>query len=90
MEELVWVFCGDKGRFPSGVFATRDDAEKWIDRHAISGTLTAYPLGEGVYDWSLAKGFFTPKREDQRSASFIQNFSSASLEHYHYENGKSD
>jgi hypothetical protein len=90
MEHVVWVFCGDKGRFPSGVFVTREQAEQWIGAHGLSGALTAYPLGEGVYDWAIANGCFNAKREDQRRPEFIQNFSSGSLEHYHYENGRTE
>jgi len=69
------------------VFTRRDLAEEWIQKHGLSGTLTAYPLDVGVYEWALNKGTFKPKRDDQQSAEFIQRFSSASQEHYHYENG---
>jgi hypothetical protein len=50
--------------------------------------LTKYPVGVGVYDMALEAGIFTPKRDEQRSAEFIGRFSSANLEHYHYENGE--
>ncbi|MCL2310621.1 MAG: hypothetical protein FWC42_10230 [Proteobacteria bacterium] len=84
---IVWVFNGEKAQFPSGVFTQRELAERWIQRHGLSGTLTAYPMDVGIYDWAISKGYFTPKRDDQRSAEFIQRFSSASLEHHHYEHG---
>jgi hypothetical protein len=85
---LVWVFNGDKHRFPSGVFTDQTLAEEWIKRNKLTGTLTAYPINQGVYDWAVESGFFTPKRDDQRTASFIGNFSSASQPHKHYENGE--
>lgn len=88
MSELsaVWVFNGG-GAFPGGVFTTRDLAEAWIGRNHLSGTLTAYPLNTGVYDWATEKGYFQPRREEQETPRFIGRFSSASQEHYHYENG---
>jgi hypothetical protein len=85
--EAVWIFNGPKGQFPSGVFASRETAERWIQQHKLSGTLTAYPVDVGVYDWAIAGGHFVPKRDDRHSAEFIQRFSSASQEHYHYADG---
>ena len=53
----------------------------------LSGTLTCYPVDTGVYDWALQNSFFKPKNEEQQAAKFIQKFSSASQEHFHYEDG---
>jgi hypothetical protein len=83
----IWVFNGNNSRLPSGVFSKRELAEAWIDKHALSGILSKYPIDEGVYDWALANGTFKAKCEDQTQAKFIQSFSSASQEHYHYEDG---
>jgi hypothetical protein len=83
----IWIFTGPRAQFPSGVFTQRETAEQWIRQHGLSGTLTAYPVDVGVFDWAVSTGYFTPKRDDQRSAEFIQRFSSASQEHYHYEQG---
>jgi hypothetical protein len=85
--EKVWVFTGEKAEFPSGIFSKRSLAEAWIKRNSLSGTLTKYPVDIAAYDWALSTKVFTPKREDQRSPSFIARFSSANQEHYHYENG---
>ncbi len=90
MQQQIWVFHGVNGKFSSGVFSSRANAEKWIALHKLSGILTAYPLDEGVYDWCLAKGYFKPQQEKHRKPQFIQAFSSASQEHYHYEAGKQD
>ena len=65
----------------------RETAESWIRQHGLSGTLTAYPMDVGTYNWAVSVGHFTPTRDDQRSAEFIQRFSSATQEHYHYELG---
>lgn len=81
---MVWVFNGAKSAFPSGVFSTKERAEDWIRHNRLEGTLTAYPVDIGVYDWALNHGLFTPKRDDQKSPEFIQRFTTASQEHYHY------
>jgi hypothetical protein len=86
--ETVWIFTGPKALFPSGVFTSRESAERWIQQHGLSGTLTAYPVNVGAYDWAVDNGRFAPKGAEQRSPEFIQRFSSASQEHYHYENGR--
>jgi hypothetical protein len=83
----VWVFTGERANFPSGVFTSRTAAERWIGEHGLSGTLTAYPLDTGIYEWAASNGYFRPSRDEHRTAEFIGRFSSASLEHYHYENG---
>jgi len=81
----VWVFNGNGGRFPAAVFTTKELAEEWIDSNGVTGVLTQYPLDISAYDWCIAKGFFEPKTEEQKQPKFIQRFSSASQEHYHYE-----
>jgi len=84
----VWVFNGDGGTFPAGVFATKEEAEAWIAANKLSGCLTKYPVGVSVYDWVIAQGYWAPEEEHQSEARFIQRFSSAHLEHYHYEAGE--
>lgn len=86
--ETVWVFVGVNGSFPSAVFSSRENAEAWIAAHALSGTLTRYTVDQCVYDWAIAQGFFVPKGDRHKTAAFIQNFSSAHQEHYHYEDGE--
>ena len=83
----VWVFNGARSTFPSGVFVERTDAEAWIKKHKLSGTLTLYPLNTGVYEWKIATGSWKPTKEEHFSPQFIERFSSASQEHYHYEDG---
>jgi len=85
--KTIWIFNGPKANFPSGVFSTRDSAEEWIKKHSLSGTLTRYPVDISVYDWAISKTYFKPSKDKQTSADFIARFSSASQEHYHYENG---
>ncbi len=84
----VWIFVGGSVfpvGFPSGVFYDLEEAKAWIDKHKLCGTLTKYPIGVGAYDWAISKGYFIPKKQEHTSPSFIGRFSSASMEHYHFE-----
>jgi hypothetical protein len=90
MIKIVWVFNGIGSKFPSGVFTDIENAEKWIKLHRLSGLLTAYPLDLGLFDWAIENNFFSPKGEEHLSSEFIGRFSSASQEHYHYENGNKE
>jgi hypothetical protein len=85
----MWVFNGEGARFPSGVFSSRENAEAWIAKHALTGVLTAYPVDQGVYDWAVEKGLFRPKATKNIDARFIGGFTSASQEHFHYYAGTS-
>jgi len=87
-EPGVWVFNGSGGQFPSGVFTTVEIAEEWIAKHKLSGTLTWYPLDIGVYEWTIKKEYFSPRKDHQKTPTFIQRFSSAYTGHDHYENGR--
>jgi hypothetical protein len=86
----VWIFNGEKGRFPSGVFAERESAEKWIKNYNLSGVLTLYPIDEGIYDWAIRNEFFKPSKVKEQTPDFIGTFSSASQEHFHYVDGQLD
>jgi hypothetical protein len=86
-ENAIWIFVGDGGRFPSGAFSTRERAEAWIQQHRLTGMLTAYPIDRGAYDWAVEVGAFKANTEAKRTAKFIGQFSSVSLDHHHYEDG---
>lgn len=83
----VWIFNGVNGRFPSAVFYSFDDAKKWIFDNKLSGVLTEYPVGISVYEWAINNGNFKIKSERDESPEFIQKFSSASQNHFHFERG---
>jgi hypothetical protein len=89
-EKIVWVFNGAGGKFPGAVFSRKELAEQWIKLNKLTGTLTAYPLDICVYDWAVNNGYFSPKADEHRTPEFIGKFSSASQEHYHYEDGSRD
>lgn len=84
--EGVWIFCGG-GQFASGAFSTKDNAETWIAEHGLTGLLTWYPLDEGMYEWAVRSGHFTPTKEHQKTGEFVGQFSCGAV-HFHYERGK--
>jgi hypothetical protein len=86
--KTVWIFNGYKSQFPAGVFESVDQAEIFIKRHSLSGILTEYPLGVGVFDWAIENGFFAPKTVEKSLPKFVGQFTSGAQEHFHYENGE--
>jgi hypothetical protein len=56
-----------------------------IARNSLTGVLTAYPLDRGVHEWAVEQGIF--RADKQLDARLIGSFTSASQEHYHYEDG---
>ncbi len=96
-DPCVWVFHGAKSGFPakaSAVFSSVEMAEYWIRNHGLSGTLSAFPLDEGMYDWAIRKNAISMKpdklAEKLGDAGFIVDCLPASIDHFHYENGISD
>ena len=83
----VWVFNGVQSTFPSGVFTGRELAEAWIRKHALTGTLTQYPLDVRMYEHAIAAHSFAPKKPEHTTSQFIGKFSGGGLDHWHYENG---
>ncbi|GAA4748346.1 DUF7710 domain-containing protein [Flavisolibacter ginsenosidimutans] len=90
MIESVWVFNGANANFSSGIFLDKSVADNWIKKNNLTGILTLYPLNKGVYDWAIEQGFFSPHTDAHFSPIFIQKFTSASQEHYHYVDGLLD
>ena len=84
----VWVFHGTGGRFASGVFSSRAEAEQFIANYRLSGLLTQYPVGISVYDWAIQENLFSPRKTEQFEPGFIQRFTAARQEHHQYEAGK--
>jgi hypothetical protein len=81
----IWVFHGNGARLAAAAFSSKELAEQWIYKHSAHGTLTKMPLDTGIYDWAIENDFFSPKRNEQKLGEFVQTFTSAYLEHYHYE-----
>jgi hypothetical protein len=87
-KRYVWVFLGEGAVHPCAVFSSLELAEEWILSSKVSGILTKYQLDLSVYDWTIGLGYFKPSKPYQSEPKFVQKFSSAYAEHYHYENGK--
>jgi len=92
LDKYVWVFNGAKSRFSSGVFEELADAEKWINKNKLTGMLTKYPLNRSVFDWADENDLISMKAktlaQKRNDPHFIGGFTSASMEHYHYEDGE--
>ena len=90
----IGVFVGSGSRFPSGIFSSKKLAQEWISRYKLTGTLTIIPVDEGVFDWALANDMLNLKKEKIPEKSldprFVADCLPASLEHYHFNNGKVD
>jgi hypothetical protein len=82
----VWIFSGPRG-FSGGVFQSRELGAAWIQKHKLTGVLTKYPINVGVYDWAIANNLFRPLKEREFSPEFIARFTSASQDHFHFEDG---
>ena len=87
-DNRIWVFQGSGSRNVSACFSGKENAERWIQQYVLSGLLTAYPIDQPVYDWAVQSQIIRSTKDEQQTAQFIQNFSSAHLEHYHYEASK--
>ena len=91
-DRWVWLFHGAGGRFAGGAFTDLADAEQWIRQHRLSGTLTRYPLNQGVFNWAVENNRSNLKPETlaakANNPAFIGSFTTASMEHYHYEAGE--
>ena len=85
----VWVFNGEGAQFPSAVFRDLAAAQTWIKSNELSEILTKYPLDTPLIDWAKERGIFEAKKSNHNTSTFIQRFTCASLEHYHFENGES-
>jgi hypothetical protein len=94
---VVWVFNGDGPSiaFPAGVFSKREIAETWIRANKLSGTLTAYPLDQGVFDWAKEKGYLSDWTLDTGPAPGVNEgaprvvgrFSTGHQPHFHFSDG---
>jgi hypothetical protein len=86
--EYLFVFVGEGSRFPAAVFSDYEQANQWIVQYELSGSLNKYPLNISLYDWAIKKEFFQPSKDYQMESNFIQKFTTASIDHWHFENGE--
>ena len=92
LQNHVWIFHQQGARLAGGAFEDVASAEAWISEHKLTGLLTAYPLGEGCFDWAQRTGRTGMSDEKLKvrctDPAFIGSFTTASQEHFHYEDGK--
>jgi hypothetical protein len=90
-DKNIWLFVGVGARFPSGAFTNLEKAEAWVAKHKLSGMLSAMPIDQGLFEWAIENNAFNMKpeklKEKENDSQFIGTCNTASLEHYHYENG---
>jgi hypothetical protein len=83
----VWVFMGERGSFPMGVWSSLDLAHRYLHDEQLSGSLTKYEVDVPVYDWAKETGRFKPSKDQQRSLKFRQTFNNQYQEHYIFKDG---
>ncbi len=85
--ESVWIFHGDGARHAAGVFASKEQALAWVERHSLTGLVTEYPVGIGAFDDAVARGRFKPSRDHHGTPQHIAAFSPGHTEHLHVVDG---
>ena len=85
--DYVYIFTGANATFPAATFSSFSAAHQWIQQNQLTGVLNKMPLDISVYDWAIERDFFEPKNDHQKTPRFIQSFSCAAIEHWHYEKG---
>ncbi|MGN5009071.1 DUF7710 domain-containing protein [Aeromonas sp. 96A] len=58
-----------------------------MSEYKLTGLITAYQLNNGIYNLTVEKNYFRPKNDSHCYSIFVGGFTSASQEHFHYENG---
>ncbi len=84
-DKYLWIL--QKGQFPYAVFDSLDKAVVWIRNNKATGMITGYPINETVLSWALRNNFFKIKKEEHKTIQFEEKFTSASMLHYHFEDG---
>jgi hypothetical protein len=87
MKNAIWVFCAEGAVLPFACFSDRIKAEQWIERVKATGVLTKMPIDQSVFDWAIENDKFSPRGPHQTSPKYQSKFTSAALEHYHYQAG---
>ena len=87
----VWIFHESTSKYSGGVFESLIDAEDWIKKNKLNGMLTKYPLNSGVFDWAIENDMHNIKsdkvKDKASNPKFVGGFTTASQEHYHYQDG---
>ena len=88
--EQVWVFNGmQEGASHVGSSRSLDQAERLDQEEPASPAPSLYtPWTLGSTIGLLPEGYFQVKKPHQATADFIGRFTSASMEHHHYQDGQ--
>lgn len=81
-DKHVWVFNGEGGPFPGGVFSSRKLAEQWIRARRLAGVFKVYPLDEGLHRLGTAREAGARALERSANPAFDGSFTSATQEHF--------
>ncbi|WP_297575759.1 hypothetical protein [uncultured Campylobacter sp.] len=81
----IWIFSNKNTIL--GAFYQKELAEIFIKKYSLSGTLTAYPINEPIYEWSIENEFFAPKNIDEKKAKFIESFTTDKIPTFNYKEG---
>lgn len=87
MIQYLFVFMGERGFVPAGIFSSFETGKLWIEKEKLTGSLNKLPIDIGLYDWAIEKGYFKPMKSHESTPKFIERFSCASVEHWHFEDG---
>ena len=87
--QMVYVFQGSGlgSARVSGVFSSKNEAERWIAKHGLTGTLSEYAMNEPSYERGQRLGRWRPKKPEHHTAAFIEDFSPPDG-HWHHRDGK--
>ncbi len=90
-DNCIYIFIGSGSQFPSAAFYSLNEIEAWVSKHKLTGMVSAMPVDQGLFEWASENGAFSMKEEKLKEKEldpyFIASCTTASLEHYHYENG---
>lgn len=82
----IWIFHGERARYASAVFTTREDGLAWAAAHSLNGVLAEYPVGRS-YDIAVGEGRFRPTKPHHGTAEHVAGFSPG-LHHVHLTDGQ--
>ena len=85
--QTIWVFMGERGTCPMGVWSSLDAAHKYLHDELLSGALVEYNLDEPIYEVAKNSGKFKPSKDQQRSLKFRQTFNWQFQPHYTFRDG---
>ena len=88
--QQVWVFMGERGTCPMGIWSSLDAAHKYLHDELLSGALIVYHLDEPIYEAAKNSGKFKPSKDQQRSLKFRQAFNWQFQESYTFRDGHYD